>query len=189
MVRSIEQIKAARKLNRKPSYKHEPKTGRVEDAILNAMSELTEELGGEMRDWYDSMPDPIRDSSKGDSVNEVADALEGLDQPDLDGLPKEVLDIQATWTEARKVRGKQKTPSRNVRRDNASAKIGAARDALRDWCDEQESQLEEAAAGAGVEEEEGKEHEELIERVRDLADKLDEMTDEIDGLDFPGMFG
>lgn len=174
---------------RKPTYRYEPRKTTVEDAISGALSLLREELGAEMREWHDKIPESLHSSDKSETINSTAETLEGLEDPDLDDLPEEVLKLECTYQESIKQKGKQKHPSRAARRDTGTSMLGAAADALRAWADEKESELEQAAAGGAVEQEEGEKQEDVIEQVRELADKLEEMRDEADGADFPGMFG
>lgn len=171
------------------SYKFVTREDTLQNAVANAFSELQESLAQEMREWHDSMPESLKNGDKAAAIEEVADTLEGLDVVELDDLPEALLNCKISWPEAVKVKGRSKTPSRSARRDTATVMLSAAIENLRGWADEQETQLEQAAAGDAVEEEEGKELEEQINTAREKADAIKEQKDDADGVEFPGMFG
>lgn len=171
------------------SYKYVQREDTLQNVVANAFSELQESLAQEMRDWYESIPESLKNGDKANTINETADILESLEVVELEDLSEGLLNTKVSYPEAVKVKGRSKTPSRDARRNNATAMLSAAVEALREWADEEETALEQAAAGAAVEEDAGKELEAMIEKARELAEAIEEQKDTADGVEFPGMFG
>jgi hypothetical protein len=130
-------------------------------AVPDAMSEF-ESLAGEMRDWYDNMPENLQGGSKGEEVSSVADSLESIDA-NLD-VPEAVKDLHFTYVE------NQKKRSRSARRDYAVNLLRTAMDEVEVWADEKKV--------AGEEED---------DEVTSFLSATQEVLEIVDGLDFPGM--
>ena len=128
----------------------------IADIIADAYSEL-ETLGGEMRDWYDNMPENLQGGSKGDQVNEAADVFENISEPDV---PESIGVIKISYTPG-------KISSRPSRRNEAVNMLNAAKDAL--------DAIEEGAKN--------------YDEAQELSQELDNIIDEAEGVEFPGMFG
>lgn len=132
------------------------------DAIQGAFEEL-ETLGSELREWYDNLPDGLRDSR--DDIDEAASVLEGLDCPDVpDGLG----DIPMRVTEA--VAGRR-GPSRSGRRDNAVSALRTAHETL-------DAKIGETGPFEPV----------LRETLDELLSAIENAADEADGVEMPGMY-
>lgn len=105
-------------------------------------------------------------TSKYDEVSTAADELENVEEVEL---PGNVGELQVTWSEAvnkRKGRG----PSRAVRRDNATAALDAAIEALREYGDDEEHSEDERDAATAA------------------ADELESAKDAAENAEFPGMY-
>lgn len=102
------------------SYKSITSDGTAEDIIATAVDDLIE-LGGELREWADSMSENLQNSDKYTMLTDSADALESLEVPDIDWPHS---DARITYhTEI--PRRKNRQPSRQVRLDNANNMIQA----------------------------------------------------------------
>lgn len=134
----------------------------VEAAMGDAISEF-ESLAGEMRDWYDNMPENLQSGSKGDSVGEAADTLEGISEVEV---PDAIKDLKVEYTE------RQQKTSRSARRDYACRLLQGAIDEAQSWMDDE--------ANA--------EHEDF-DAVGSFLDEAQSALDEAEGVDFPGMMG
>lgn len=164
------------------SYKYTTVTEKLQDAVSNAFSERLQ-LAEEMREWYDNLPESLQGGDKGGRIEEAASTLENIEEVDLSDLPDEILNREISFTEAIKVKGRSKTPSRDARRNNATARLSTAVDALREWADQGEEQIEQEEGDSN------RELEEQVEKARELADSIEEHKDNADGVEFPGMFG
>lgn len=147
--------------------KYETVTSSLVDAIENGFSEL-ESLGEEMGEWRDSLEERFSSTEKYERVSEVADTLENIvgNKPDVDDDTPE---LTVTYQHGRKSSRKSPYP-RWLRRDNATAAIRSAIDALDNYM----SELDENAD---------------VDDLTVLRDALEEAADEADAVDFPGAFG
>src|SRR6267142_1688620 len=85
----------------------------IEDAISTGYS-ILEELGQELRDWYDNLPESFQDGDKGSTLDEGASTLENLSAVEVsDALAKVLTDEIVTVTPMKK------RASRATRRDYA----------------------------------------------------------------------
>jgi len=57
-------------------------TTTVQDLVESAFADF-EDLGSEMSDWYENLPESFQDGDKGDALSEARDTLEGLSVPEL----------------------------------------------------------------------------------------------------------
>lgn len=145
------------------SYKIIDCKGLLSEA-LSSLSDL-EALRDEMREWADNMSsNNMGHLDKYQEVEDCANGLDGVDNVDLT-LPAGVEDVEITWHEARN-RRKGRGESRAIRRDNAVAALQAAKEHIEDA------------------HEEGKRTDEVNQFLSDLQD----LIDEAEGVDFPGMY-
>src|SRR5215470_3705589 len=83
----------------------------IGDAVSTGFSML-EELGGEMREVFDNMPESLQTSPVGEARNEAADALENISEPTV---PDNLTELKFQYLEFRHKR----YVSRSARRDEA----------------------------------------------------------------------
>lgn len=148
------------------SYKNRSTDSTV-SAISDAISDLTS-LGEECREIVDNASENLQQTSRIQTFDETASALEGLSEPDV---PECVAELPITYSEqisTRKGRGE----SRAVRCANSVAVLQAAQEAVAMW----------------LEDETNEEHAERDE-VEQLANDIEEIIGEAEGCEFPGMYG
>lgn len=135
------------------------------DLMQEAFSEITT-LAEEMRSWADGMEEKFSSTSKFETVSASADTLEGIDEPD----------VTVTALNDHKLQWQDPTPrrrgfSRSARAANAVDMLRTVEDKLRDLVEElPEDDPQHDAADA-------------------LADEVQTAADELEGVEFPGMFG
>lgn len=127
---------------------------------------LIEELAGEMREAYDNTPESLQNGGVGEARGEAADTLENISEPTCDN--ETVNELKATFElmPSRKRHG----PSRADRRDEATRYAQEAIDTLQAFLEEHE---------------EGDAHDD----AEAFADEIQSLIDEVEGVEFPGMFG
>lgn len=144
--------------------KKEPiKTETSISAAVNTTFSGIEEIGGEMREWFDNMPENLQGGSKGDEVSEAADTLENISEPDV---PACIADREFTVI----TYPLKKRASRSDRLDDY---LDYARQAVDD--------MQQALDEPHFSEEEKQEIETCIEETQS-------MIDEAEGVCFPGMY-
>lgn len=148
------------------SYKNRSTDSTV-SAISDAISDLTS-LGEECREIVDNASENLQQTSRIQTFDETASALEGLSEPDV---PEVVAELPITYVEqisTRKGRGE----SRAVRCANSVAVLQAAQEAVATW----------------LEDEANEEHADRDD-VEQLANDLEEAISEAGSCEFPGMYG
>lgn len=148
------------------SYKMSTCTGTV-SSVCDAYSAL-EELGSECREVADNASEGLSQTQRIQTFDETAGVLENLSEPDV---PECVQDLAINYSEE-VPRSKRRAPSRAVRCANAASVLTAAAEALEEWLDDE--------ANA--------EHEDRDE-VESLRDQLQNDAGEVEGCEFPGMYG
>lgn len=159
---------APKKRKKQSPYRMEQRVGSIA-SIEDAFSEL-ESLGEEMREGYDNMQQypGLASTSKCEAYGTAADTLEGLREFDI---PEWMRDIDIHYTEAVKRRG---AASRAVRCSNAINVLQAASMTI--------AELEEDADGNPLTEDQKAEAE-------SLASDIDDMANEAENVEFPGLYG
>jgi hypothetical protein len=152
------------------SYKVEKRTTTVSAAVSDALSEL-QELGSEMREWFDNMSEGLQQTGKAETISCTADSLESVSEPDV---PECVAELEVTYFESVN-RDKRRGPSRAVRCENAVAMLNAAKDAV-------EAFTSSKGEGDGVDQD-------VISEVDQLVSDLDDVISEAEGCEFPSMYG
>jgi len=94
----------------------------VEDLVSSAMDEL-QELGQELRDWYENLPEAFQDGEKGSTLDESASMLEEIDS-ERPEAPVAVAKLEMVFLPT------INTTSRSARRDAACAILEAVSDKL-----------------------------------------------------------
>ncbi len=150
----------------------------VEDLVGNAKGTI-EELASELRDWHDNLPESLQEGDKGSTLEDSASTLEGMDIPDLPdwaitetGHPKAITTVFLPQL---------RCESRADRASEASEELRAAAERLRE-----EAEKLEKPEGCDVEA--NKERAEHGDELSNLADEYESAADEIDGVEFPGMY-
>jgi hypothetical protein len=158
------------------SYKTVERKADLSACISDAYSEIAS-LAEEMQEAYDNMTGGgmSDDHPKVNLVSEARDTLEGKDEPEV----PDVLDgIEVTWHEQIPKDKRHKT-ARWARLANACAALGAAAEAVR-----------EASSDNGMEGPDAANYVEQFEEAQtELADALEETMGEVEGVEFPTMFG
>lgn len=133
----------------------------IEDAVQEAMSEV-ESLRDEMSEWRDNMEEKLSHTEKYERVSECADNLDNVQEIDI---PDEYRETKITVISQRKSSRKSPYP-RWLRLQNAVGALTAAKDVLEEMEDDD------------------------AEGVRDqFVSDLGDAIDNLEGVEFPGMFG
>jgi hypothetical protein len=163
------------------SYKTVERKADLTACISGAYSEITS-LAEEMQEAYDNMTGGGMSDShpKVEVVSNARDTLEGKDEPEIDGLLE---GIEVTWSE-QIPKDKRHAIARWARLSNASAALSAAADTLR------AASADEHKPEGDSDEDFDEDFETLFDEAKEeLADTLEETVGEIDGVEFPTMFG
>ncbi|MNL09165.1 hypothetical protein D3C87_1299140 [compost metagenome] len=153
-----------KKAKRRPAYKLVQRATNMSAAVSDAFSEI-ESLAEEMRETYDNMDgNGLGATEKCQAAGSAADALECATEVDV---PECLVDVEVHYSESVNVR-KNRGPSRAARLSNAVSVLEAAKAAA------EEADLVEDAAAA--------------ERD-DFVSELESAIGEVEGTEFPGMFG
>lgn len=178
---------AAKKKTKKVSKPRQPSTTTHTEKLLDILKcgNVVEDLASEMGDWRDSLEsNSMEHLPKYEEVSEAADTLENAGQEiettvdelstaleglgELNGVSVDTIEI--SYTE----RSRRGSP-RWLRRDNAIASLQAAVD-----------YIENALA---AQREQDKIDNEALDSVEEHTQSLAEHLDEIENVEFPGMFG
>lgn len=154
----------------KPKKKRLERTERemsIADAVSEAFGDFSG-LGEEMRSWADSMEEKLSHTEKYDRVNTTADTLENFSEPE-----------HPDWANNTKIKimdlPRRKRPySRADRNGQACYILDTAIEAC-------ENRLEELGNGDNAKAE--------ADAVESYRDDLQNVKDEAEGVDFPGMYG
>lgn len=155
------------------SYKRVICTGAIE-SISDAISALTD-LGEECREIVDNAEGGLKETSRIQTFEETASALEGLHEAEV---PECISELSIEYSE-QVPRRKARHPSRAVRCQNAIAVLQAATEAAQQWLDDTDCQPEDMSS----------EKEEQRDEVQNFIDELDNIIGDAESCEFPGMFG
>lgn len=165
----------------------------VSSAIDDAFSEA-DELKDELQNWFDSMPENLQGGSKGQTLEESIGQLESISKPDP--IPDSISSYNVTYSE----RVGRKS-SRSTRRDACVARLEACAEAARDlsgslsdlqYDDNSTLKLGELARTGMVGEETPHTESDRDTRTQELdafADECESAKDELEAVEFPGMYG
>lgn len=137
----------------------------IEDAISTGYG-ILEELGQELRDWYDSLPDSLQGGDKGSALDEGASTLEDLSAVEVSEELAKVLTGEIVTVSPMKKRA-----SRAARRDYAVTLLSDAKQTIEDFLSNQDDDYG---------------HKDDLEQ---LMSDLDEAIGEAENVSFPGMYG
>lgn len=154
------------KKRKTPAYKSKLISGTVSD-ISGAISDL-ESLAEECREIVDNASEGLSETQRIKTFGETADALENVQEPEIPGCIAETCIDYTEMVPSRKGRG----TSRSTRRDNAVSLLESARDAAQEFLDEEENA----------------EHADRDE-VQTFIDEVENIVSEVEGCEFPGMYG
>jgi hypothetical protein len=155
----------------------------VEELIADANSAV-EEVAGELRDWYDNLPESFQNGDKGERLSEAADTLEGVSQPDTS---EEVLAKITAYHQPA-----LKAGSRAARLGEAAGMYRAAAEAIREFVGGHEDDKPDDAGRVHVEFDEGGDKVTVavdLDALGSAADECDNAADEVEGVEVPGMYG
>lgn len=167
----------------------------LESAVTDAVSTLREELGEEMRSWHDNMSENLQNGDKGSAVEEAASALEDINDP---SVPDCIKQLQLPVVYNTSTKNSKKGDPRWLRRDNATAALSGAIDAVNDWVSDMQQLIENLPEDAEDDTEislsddvaiSKSELEGQISEAEQFVQELEEIKDSADGVEFPGMYG
>lgn len=186
--KAAEATAAVEKKQRKkqPAYKnvsHKGSMGGVADAFS-----MIEELGNECREIVDNAGDALANTQRIQTFGETADVLENVSAVDV---PDCISDVEIHYGESVPTR-KGRSTSRSVRCSNIVSILEAAKSRAEELKDENESHREEYE-NASVEDREGMAEPDYTEEdegeMGTFIDELENVINEIESLEFPGMYG
>jgi prophage DNA circulation protein len=151
-----------------PEREQQEHENTVGSAVAVAMGELSE-LAAEMREAFENTPENLQASEVGQMREAAADALEALDG-ECSEVPACLLDLSVQETPATRRR-----PSRASRRDEAVALLAAAVAAVENWLADQSGKRAVAA--------------EVVSEARPFRDHAQDVIDQAEAVEFPGMYG
>lgn len=158
--------------------KTQERSAPLTDAVAEAISLLTE-LGEECRDVADNAPEATQSSARIEALAASGDALADIEEPDApDAVDTSTV---VSWTDALPSR-----PSRPLSRAARCANAVQALSAAVAGCDEQLDALEHTSTSTPAAADEIAGRHDAIEEYRDA---LQQIVDDAEDCEFPGMFG
>lgn len=142
----------------------------IEDAVSEACGEITS-LAEEMRESFDNTPESLQQSPVGEARGEAADNLENISEPDV---PTELQGdkFRVKWSVRTLTSRQQIKLSRSRRRDEATSTLTVVVERLHEIVDD-EAAFDEA----------------VREAASSFADDVQQVIDEVESVEFPGMYG
>lgn len=147
-------------------------TTTVMDAISTAYG-IIEEIGGEMREWYENMPENVQNGDKACTICETADTLENIEEPNP---PLHACELKVEF----KTKPLLKRASRSDRLTDGLHYAYQAIEAI-------EARIEELKDKQGITD--ADQDAEQIDELETLRDEVQSMIDDAEGVEFPGMMG
>jgi hypothetical protein len=141
-------------------------TGPAESFFEDVKSTI-EELGNELREWHDNLPEGLNGGSKADEVEEAASTIESLNWPDY---PEEATEVPVFFLP------EMDQSSRPKRCSNALGLLEAMINAL-----------EERIDVLKTEQETRPEAESEADTIRSFLDEVENAKGEVEGVTFPSM--
>ena len=133
-------------------------------AVIGDACAQLEELAGECDDAYNNFPNS--DHPKAQAFSDAASALQSASEPDV---PEWMADLPVVYSESVPTR-KGRAAGRAVRCGNACAMLQAAAEKAREMCEDEKD-------------------EDKVSEAESLADELENIVGDCEGVEFPGMFG
>lgn len=162
-------------------------TARLDDVISGACGELAN-LAEEIRSWYDSLPEGLQQADKGQQLDECANQLENISEPDVPDFARAMAVYAPPMLNVN---------SRGDRRDDCVHQLQQAVQMLQDAKEMEQFALFHEEQGRTVhlfqEARKGQEQpEETAEEQKDalqaLVDELDNIINDAESAEFPGMY-
>ncbi len=147
-----------------------------DSACDEAVTEI-ESLASEVRDWYDNMGENLQQSDKGSRLEEAADALESITVPDRPDGVQHISFVRYPALD---------TSSRGKRASECGDLLRSSAEAVREFVEEhQKDNEDEGTVDLG-----GEAGEVTFNwsELESFADECEEAADEVDGVEFPGMY-
>jgi hypothetical protein len=148
----------------KRTTKPKPTTQLSIGATVGDAYSTLEGLGQEFRDICDSTPDSLQSTDLYDRRDTTASTIENLSEPDV---PEWLSGIEFTWTQW----PRSSTKSRSGQCAEATAMLQAVADKLDEMIEANTQSKEQN------------------DEMRTLKDELEEIINEAEGCEWPGMFG
>jgi len=133
------------------------------DGLIEEAFDTITELAEEMREAFDNTPESLQEGDVGQRRQEAADALENFSLPDI---PAEAGDITVLFLPSLDL------SSRSKRADEAANKLRTAAEAIADFLSDDNEDTE----GDN-------------QALKDLAEQVENDASELEGVEFPGMYG
>ncbi len=141
----------------------------VADAVSTAFC-VIEELAEEMREAYDNTPESLQNSGAGEARGEAADNLENISEPDV---PDALNQLPVNFNTLPLRRNASRADRLADGLQYACQAIGCLEDLITEHLKEEGDTFGELDEDA----------------VREVIDEIQNMIDEAEGVEFPGMFG
>lgn len=141
----------------------------VGDAI-NTMYSGIEQLGSELRDWYDNMPEGLQGGDKGSEVDDAATVLEDISEPDV---PAAIREFPLMFRQLPLLK-------RATRSDRMSEALEYGRKAI--------ELIEERITGLEENENRNEQEQEQLDELEALKTSVEDDIETAEGLDFPGAY-
>ncbi len=154
------------------------------DSLISDAYSVIEELQSEMQEVFDNMPENLQDSDLGQRRSECADSLDNLN--DLPHIPEDVAEITTVYLPHLDQGSRVKRASDAV--DMLSMAAAAIRGEIESRTETDGIVLEPITELADADGEEKPMRSEASD-LEELADKLENDSQELDGIEFPGMYG
>jgi len=155
--------------------------GTVAEAVSYGFA-LIQELADEVREAYDNTPESLQNSGAGEMRGIAADELEQITE--IDDIPDALGSVAVRFEKKPLTRG----VSRAARRDDATFLLGKAIEALEAQKYEEIEALEALEAQGREAQESDDDNEEAAARD-ELVEAIQQMIDDAEAVEFPGMYG
>jgi hypothetical protein len=141
------------------------------DSLVDDAFSVIEELAGEMREGFDNMEGGnLGNTQKCQTYGETADTLESIEKPEMPDCLSEIETVRFPTV--------SKSTSRAHRASEAASDLNVAADAIDEWVTDRRA------------EDKSEDEEELdLDGLDSLAEDLRNAASELEGCEFPGMFG
>lgn len=155
-----------------------PVTTTLADAIEDGYSRLSS-LKDEVQEIVDNAPEALQDSDRIQTLEQTCSSLDGVDStPDV---PLGVADMTVKYTEDQR---KSRSHSRASQCAEACDVLRAAVEAMDEWIEDADDRKDGKMSPA-----EQQEQDEELEEVKSLRDEVQDMLDNAEGCEWPGMYG
>lgn len=154
-------------------------------SLLDTAYSVTEELTGELQDWYDNLPEGLQGGDLGDRLQDAISNLEEATSSDCQSDLPDALSERTVGMAARKAKRRE---SRRDRNNYSIECLQAALDAIEGFVQEEQDRVQ----ALNDEKAEGADDVEVADWVDEVETTIEYINDTISALEnveFPGMFG